>query len=350
MVDSHQVLIENCNRNVTSNGDNSEPNLIVNAIPMNEIYSERSSDLNGSCSNLETVENNYEQNGENSQGKLDDDGEIMCDLSPKREPSNNDGPNCTTNAIQQPRTVTSNGDAANLIITTITNNDSQIVATKHDASIVNGNQQKISKSIDLNKHNRKATTSTTDQLRAHENSAEFQSNVILSVENKITNKMDSRKVEPIRININRDPIKTKIKLGPSSHDCQTVSLKSASSSSSSSSSNNDDECDNISGMATHENTQSYPKITIKPIIKPAMNHHNNQNAAGLQASSSSSASHEAIPKLKIKKIESSSSSSSSSTANNQTPKPTLVAALNSDEITTNYQTHLLSESSTTVPT
>lgn len=347
MVDSHQVLIENCNENVTSNG---EPNLIPNAIPMNEIFAEQSSDLNGSCSDLKTIENNCEQNGDNLRGKRGDDGAIMCDLASKREPSTNDGPNCTTNAI--PHTVTPpNGDAAELITATNTNNESQIVTTKHDdASIVNGNQQKISKSIDLNQHNREATTSTADQLEAHgHSSAKFQSNIILSVENKITNKMDSRKVEPIRININRDPIKTKIKLGPSPHDCQTVSLKSASSSSSSSSSSiNDDECDNISGMATHENTQSYPKITIKPIVKPAMNHHNNQTTAGLQASSSSSsASHEAIPKLKIKKIE---SSSSSSTANNQTPKPTLLAALNSDEITTNYQTHLLSESSTTVPT
>lgn len=351
MVDSHQVLIDNCNGNVMSNSDNSEPNSIANAIPMNEIYVEQSSNLNGSCSNLKTVENNYEQNGENLRGKRDDDGEIICDLSPKRQPSNNDGPNCTTNAIPQPHTVTLNGDAANLILPTITNNESQIVTTKHDGSVVNGNQQKISKSIDLSKHNRQATTSTTHQLKAHRDSPKFQSNVTLSVENKITNKMDSRKVEPIRININRDPIKTKIKLGPSPHDCQTISLKSASSSSSSSSSpsnsNNDDECDNITEMATHENTQSYPKITIKPIIKPAMNHHSNQNTASLQASSSSSASHEAIPKLKIKKIE--SSSSSSSTANNQTLKPTLVAALNSDEITTNYQTHLLTESSTTVP-
>lgn len=318
MVDSHQVLIDNCNGNVTSNSDNSEQtNSIANATPMNGIYVEQSSNSNGNCSNLKTVENNCKQNGENSCGKQVDDDEIIRDISPKRRPSNNDG------------------DATNLIV-------SQIVTTKYDGSFVNGNQRKPSESI---KHNWQATASTADQLKSHE-----VSNVTLSVENKITSKMDSRKVEPIRININRDPIKTKIKLGPSPHDCQTVSLKSASSSSSSSSSssnsNNDDECDNIGGMATHENTQSYPKITIKPIIKPAMNHHSNQNTSGLQASSSSSASHEAIPKLKIKKIE---SSSSSSTANNQTPKPTLVAALNSDEITTNYQTHLLSESSTTVP-
>lgn len=329
MVDSHQVLIDNCNGNVTSNSDNNEPNLIANATPMNEIDSQQSSDL-------KTVENNREQNEENSRQKLDSDGEIMHGLSPEPEPepSTNDRRNCTTNAIQPPYTVTPNGNAANRK-TTITSNESQIVTTTR-------------KSIDLNTHNRELSTSTADQ---HEHSTKFQSNVPPSAENKITNTMDSRKVEPIRININRDPIKTKIKLGPSPHDCQTVSLKSASSSSSSSSSINDDECDNASEMATHESTQSYPKITIKPIIKPAVNHHNNQNTVALQASSSSSsASHEAIPKLKIKKIESSSSSSSSSTANNQTPKPTLVAALNSDEITTNYKTLLLSESSTTVPT
>lgn len=137
--------------------------------------------------------------------------------------------------------------------------------------------------------------------------------------------MDSRKVEPIRININRDPIKTKIKLGPSSHDCQNISPKSSSSSS------NNDECDN-SIDTVHENTQTYPKITIKPIIKPNV---------GLQ--SSSSPSHETIPKLKIKKVDSNSSAA-------QTTKPSLAVTLDSEEITSNYQTHILSEPSTSVPT
>lgn len=345
MVDSHQVLIDNCNGNCVSTSD-SGPNLTTNATPMNEICPEQSSALNGS-SNSKTVENNCEQHGENLHVQRDDHSEIMCGTSPIRERSNNDSSLNCTDAIP-------NGNDATLTATTI---ESQIVtATNHADSIGNNHhQRKANKSNDSNKYHKESTTSTTtttttttnnnstDQPDAPESSVEFRPNVTFSVKSIAANKMDSRKVEPIRININRDPIKTKIKLGPSPHECQALSLKS----SSSSSSLNEDECDNVSEVVTHENTQNYPKITIKPIVKPAMNHHNNQNTAGLQAlssSSSSSASHEAIPKLKIKKIE------SSGTANNQTSKPTLVAALNSDEITTNYQTHLLSESSTTVPT
>lgn len=336
MVDSDKVLIDNYNENSTSKSK-SEPISTAKTIPMSEILSEHSSELNGgsSSSSLETVKNNCEKNGEELYEKLDDLGEIMCGSSPMQELSNNEIPCCAN--VLQPYSVTQNGNPSPITITDI---ESLTMSTNTECSIVN-NQQKINKSNDSSKHYKETTTSTsnnsTDQHKAHKNSVEFQSNAILGVKNIITNKMDSRKVEPIRININRDPIKTKIKLGPSSHDCQTVSLKSSSSNS------NNDECDNTSEI-THENTQNYPKITIKPIIKPTTNYHHNQNNAGSQATSSSSASHEAIPKLKIKKVD------SSSTANNQTPKPTLVAASNNDELTTNYQTHLLSESSTTVPT
>lgn len=327
MVDSHQVLIDSQNENSTSKST-SETILTANTIPMSEIALQQGSELNGSSS-LGTVENNCEKNGERLHEKFDDQGEIMCGSSSMQELSNNEIPS-GTNFIQ-PYSVSQNGDTNPI---TITDFESLIVSTHNECSIVN-NHRKISKSNDSSKHCKETNTSTsnhsTDQFKVHENSVEFQS------KNIITNKMDSRKVEPIRININRDPIKTKIKLGPSPHDCQTVSLKPSSSNS------NNDECDNVSEVA-HENTQNYPKITIKPIVKPSMNYHLNQNTAGSQASSSSSTSHEAIPKLKIKKID------PSSTANNPTPKPTLVAALNSDEITTNYQTHLLSESSTTVPT
>lgn len=323
MVDSHQLLIDNYDGNSKSKSD-SEPILTTNAIPMSEIVSQQSNELNGSSSSLDATafQNNHEKNEEKLHEALDEQGEIMCGSSPKQELSTNEIANCTNNT----QTYTQNGDASNPTPSDISednNFESQIVSiNRNECSIVN-NQQKISKSNDSSK----TSNHSTDPLNAHEN----------SVDHNNTKKMDSRKVEPIRININRDPIKTKIKLGPSSHDCQTISLKASSSSS------NNDECDNANDVS-HENTQNYPKITIKPIVKPSTNYHHNQNNAGLQASSSSSASHEAIPKLKIKKIDSSSS------ANNQTPKSTLVAALNSDEITTNYQTHLLSESSTTVPT
>lgn len=342
MVDSHQVLIDNnCNGKSTSKTDNAS-NSSENLIRMNDTVSQQGNEVNGGGSDLnKSFDVDCEQNGENLHKKFDDPDQIMCGSSPIQECSNiNENP-IRTNKIQ-PYLVSPNGTASPRTIET---NIETINASPIEKCSTVKNQRQTSKSNDSYKHGKKTTTSTTvnpgDRHQVHEySSVELPpANANISVENQTnTNKMDSRKVEPIRININRDPIKTKIKLAPSSHECQTISPKSSSSSS------NNDDCDNIDDTV-HENTQTYPKITIKPIIKPQTNHHHNHCNAGLQASSSSSStSHETIPKLKIKKVD------SNSTANNQTTKTTLAATLNSDEITSNYQTHILSESSTSVPT
>lgn len=286
MVDSHQALTDNCNGN-SAPRTTSIPNSSENVILMNERVTQQDNNLNGNGS-LSAVETICEKNGESSSDKLDNQDEIKCGSSPIREytditvNSKSENPNFT-NTIQA-NTVAGYGETSHLIITDLSSTN---VSANDEFSIVNSPRQ-TSQPNYLCQQSRKTTASVPiDSDRIHKNSIEFQ-----STESSITNKMESRKVEPIRININRDPIKTKIKLGPS-HDCQTMSPKSSSSN---------------------------------------------------YLSSSSSASHEAIPKLKIKKVD------LSSTTANQTTKPILGTALSSDEITCNYQTHLLSEFSTTVPT
>lgn len=341
MVDSHEVLIDNnYNGNSALKNDNA-PNLCANLMPMNELVSQQGIEENGSNIS-KSVKIDCDKNEENTYEHLDDPGEILCGSLSIQKYANikilsiNKTSNCTNNI--QPHLVTLNGDTS---LSPIKDIEFISKSPKEECSLVN-NQMQASKSNDSCQQWKKTITSisinSADHHTANEYSAEISSKAIISVKNQtITNKMDSRKVEPIRININRDPIKTKIKLGPSSHDCQTMSPKSSSSSS------NNDECDNVT-ETTHENTQIYPKITIRPIIKPQMNHHHNHGNAGLQTSSLSSTSHETIPKLKIKKVD------SNSLTHNQMSKPTLTTTLNSDEINSNYQTHILSESTTSVPT
>lgn len=372
MVDPHQVLIDNGN---SSTKISETPNLPANLIQMNDSdtskHQNQASILEVNCmvnDQIGSDVNRIYENRQNVYDKLDDGDEIMCGPSSQ---------NCTSSTIQ----INENNSVTNeLTATTVatsflaaqngstsstltSNNFARDIETINAVSptkvcvIVNNKQTK--ESDDSYSQQTLPSTSSInnnsadDEIKTEEYSAEFQlqnSNIATLDFNQIdatvsasftstANKMDSRKVEPLRININRDPIKTKIKLGPPG-DRQTVSPKSSSSSSNAGL----DECDDIGEMSP-ENQQSYPKITIKPIVKPPteMEHHHHNHSAGSHTPSSSSSSQEAIPKLKIKKVDTNNSNST------LTPLLTHSAALNNDDGQGNYQTHLLSESSSSVP-
>lgn len=93
--------------------------------------------------------------------------------------------------------------------------------------------------------------------------------------------MDSRKVEPLRININREPIKTKIKLSdrqassmsPSSTKYTTTILPKSSSAAANATLSESDEVDEA--MHEAQPLPTIPKITIKPIAKPPSESLNN---------------------------------------------------------------------------
>lgn len=177
---------------------------------------------------------------------------------------------------------------------------------------------------------------STAELPTNRNSTTDNNQITQQTVSATSSEMDSRKVEPLRININREPIKTKIKLG----DRQASSM-SPSSTKYSVLSDNVDEVDDV----VHE-TQSHviPKITIKTIAKPSNEAHTNdrmvattgkkQNSTlsallseksqkktfleddfvqstteGLKtaAAAADSINRPTIPKLKIKKVDSTSS-------------------------------------------
>lgn len=354
MVDTHKVLFENYNGN-DSPTITDTPNIQAHFIPMNDSdqlkYSDQQAIQQGNeVKSDSAIEVNLDyETRQNVHRKLDDPGEIMCGLSQQNSTDatiqsiHNDTSANSVSVVHNGETspVTLNHFPTKQIETLNETTNTECTILKNClTSESNGSQQKETiPSTSIN---------SADHKKAEEYSADLQSNSNIVVENQIgatvpiaENKMDSRKVEPLRININRDPIKTKIKLGPPPSERQTMSPKSSSSS-------NNDECDNVSEMQ-HENQQIYPKITIKPIVKPpseAEHHHNHGTSSHTSSSSSSSSStssHEAIPKLKIKKVDSNISNS------NLAPMPTHATALNSDEPIGNYQTHLLSESSPNVP-
>lgn len=351
MVDPHQVLIDNGN-NSTKISDT--PNRPTNLIQMNDSDTSKQKqnqelqqcfEVNsGTCK----VSENYE-NRQNENVGLDNYDKIMC------------GPlarNCTNSTIQ------SNDNSS-----TIANNNAFLVDDAQNgddnSTLISNNFARDIEPINVsgtnkvcviettNKHTEESNDSYSQQTlpstsinsadtETQDYSAEFQkSNITIALDNnhidatisELPSKMDSRKVEPLRININRDPIKTKIKLGPPPEDRQTMSPKSSSSSTA-----GIDDGDDDHDMPQHENQQSYPKITIKPIVKPPteIEHHHNHSTGSHMPSSSQ----EAIPKLKIKKVDSNNSNSS------LTPLP---SHSNNDDIGGNYQTHLLSESSPSVP-
>lgn len=363
MVDPHQVLIDNYNGNTSSTITDTR-NLPANLIPMNESDATKPSNpdigpgievqsvVTGSCEFDVVNYDAYEQR-HNVHTKVAETGEIMCGPSPRISTSStiqsiDTNASVTANAYL----VTQNGDTSSVTanhfdIHTISDIATLDVSTTKECAIVT-NQQINESNDSYQKQTIPSTSISSAEQPTKEYSAEVQTNTnrtavdyqIDSTHSIAAHKMDSRKVEPLRININRDPIKTKIKLGPPG-DRQTISPKSSSSSNNSAA--GCDECDDANEMMPHENQQIYPKITIKPIVKPPTetDHHHN-HSAGSHASSSSS-THEAIPKLKIKKVDANNSNS------NLTPVPTHSAALNNDDITGNYQTHLLSESSPTVP-
>lgn len=389
MVDPHQVYSENYNNGTNLSTSIDAPNLPANVIPMNDsdpLKSLTNQETRRSDIDIQSAVNDfnefdvlqtqaiYEQRQNVHSTQLLDLGEIMCGPSSRIT---------TTSTIQSIDTnssvassgfvVAQNGNSTGPVTTanhftcttsaTSTNN----ININHTLNVspikecVIVTEKRKSESNDLHQKQTIPSTSinSADYQTDEYSTAEYQTNTNNTVYDSHidTNKMDSRKVEPLRININRDPIKTKIKLGPPG-ERQTMSPKSSSSSNSGA---GIDECDDASEMPP-ENPQIYPKITIKPIVKPPTEtelHHN--HSAGIHAASSSSSSstlllsslstssssssstHEAIPKLKIKKVDSNNSNS------NLTPLPTHSAALNIDDITGNYQTHLLTESSPSVP-
>lgn len=345
MVDPHQILIDNGNN---SSKISDTPNLPANSIQMNESdrskhqnrILQQSSQVNSVCE-VNTV---YE-NRQNEYGILDDCDEIMCG------PLSN---NCTNSTIQSNDNdsenvnafiISQNGNSSSLTSDNFVRDIVPINVNTNKVCIILNNKQTKESNDSQSQQTLPSTSINSADTETQNYSAEFQSYTNFPLDNSIdatvpillsslSAKMDSRKVEPLRININRDPIKTKIKLGPPG-DRQTMSPKSSSSSTA-----GIDECDDASEIP-HENQHSYPKITIKPIVKPPTeieNHHNHSAASYMPSSSQ-----EAIPKLKIKKIDSINSNSS------LTPLSTHSAASNSDDIIGNYQTHLLSESSPSVP-
>lgn len=348
MVDPHQVLIDNGNN---SSKITESPNLPADLIQMNNSdpikhpnqQLKPDSEVNSVVSDAFEV-NTVSENRQNVYRKLETFDEIMCGpsarISTNSTIQSNDHNNSENeNAIL----IAQNGDNSSLLISNNISRDIESinVSPNKDCVIVDTNKQTRESN---DSHNKQSVPSKTINNSADsEKQAEFiQPNTSIALDkNQVdttvsisTNKMDSRKVEPLRININRDPIKTKIKLGTSG-DRQSLSPKSSSSSNA-----GNDECDDASELS-HENQQSYPKITIKPIVKPPIEserHHNHSTV-----SHTPSSSQEAIPKLKIKKVDSNNSNSS------LTPIPTHLAASNSDDVSGNYQTHLLPESSPSVP-
>lgn len=143
-----------------------------------------------------------------------------------------------------------------------------------------------------------------------------------------SSEMDSRKVEPLRINISRDAIKTIIKLN--ANDRQQPS--NVSPRSSSPLNMGDDEFDDIDMEETA--TASYPKITIKPVKPPEMDYRQNHGSA-----------QEAIPKLKIKKIDSTSSTLQQVSCSNSTVSRNNESSNNSEL----YQHHHSTGESYSVP-
>lgn len=141
--------------------------------------------------------------------------------------------------------------------------------------------------------------------------------------------MDSRKVEPLRININRDSIKTIIKINANDRQQHAVDV---SKSPSSPLNIGDDEFDDLDMEET--NTTAYPKIKIKPVKPPENDFAHNHNAPL-----------EAIPKLKIKKIDSTSSTLQHVSCSNSTMSTPMSrnneTTNNSDQL---YHHHSSSES------
>lgn len=318
MVDPHQVLIDNNNGNNASTISDTL-NFPADFMQMSdcdpsEYQNQQRPDVQSVvCADFnEHLVNEDRQNVYNIQ---DDSKDIMCGPS-ARSP--------TSSTIQ-----INDNNSANAFVVAQNGNSSSL--TSNNLTRVIADNQVTSESNDL--RYKTATTSTSVNSAADNTlqySAEYP-NAVTALDKQIgatvsTSSiiMDSRKVEPLRININRDPIKTKIKLAPPG-DRQNMSPKS-----SSSSNTGIDDCDDGSD-ALHENQQTFPKITIKPIVKPPMeNEHQHINSSGLYMPSSSQ---EAIPKLKIKKVDPNNSSS------NLMPMPA-----SHNEITGNYQTQLLSES------
>lgn len=399
MVDPHQVLIDNGNNSTKIISETQ--NLPANLIPMNDSdkskQNQNQQNLEVNCSSvvvndpatttttttttitkiLADVNEIYEHR-QNVYDKVDDSAEIMCGPLSRNSIDSTINENNSVSVTTTTTTTTTttaflaaqNGTTTNTLTpNNFTRDIEQINAVNNPQKvcIIVKNKQEISESDDSYSEQTLPTTSSINNNSAdnddsngndddddngnnctkiEHNSAEFQlqntisNTTIATVFNQIdatplsvpltsTSKMDSRKVEPLRININRDPIKTKIKLGTSSNNASL------------------DECDDI-GEMPHENQQSYPKIIIKPIVKPTIDtehhHHNHNHSTSSHApSSSSTSSQEAIPKLKIKKVDTNNSNSI------LTPLPTHSATLNSDDIQGNYQTHLLSESSSSVP-
>lgn len=346
MVDPHQVFIENANNSAKIS---ETPNSPANLIQMNSSDTskyqiqplQRGTEVQ-SVDNSVIDLNAVHENKQNVYSKVDNFDDIMCGPSTQNCPDStiqsNDDNSANSNAFIN---CDSNGESSQLISNNFVGNTESIDANPNKVCVfVNNKQSKESNDSHSEQMLPSKPINSTD-IEIQNNSAEIRPNKNIAFDNKIcapvtipTNKMDSRKVEPLRININRDPIKTKIKLGPLG-ERQNISPKSSSSSNA-----GVDVCDDVK-EEIHENQQSYPKFTIKPIVKPPadIEHHHNHNA-GLHMPSSSQ---EAIPKLKIKKVDSNNSNSC------LTPLPSHLAASNSDGISGNYQTHLLSESNSSVP-
>lgn len=333
MVDPHQNLIDN----EYSSAKSSEPQADLTQMNNSDIFKYPDQHLQPASVVINVVSDANDLDHENRQN------DMMCGVSAQ---------NHTTSTIQSNKDNNSEDANASLVLH---NGENSVLISNNisrDIKPIKVNANRVCVVLDKkptresNDSHNKQTLSTTINSADTKTQGYFaaiqpNANIVLEHNNQIdttvsilTNKMDSRKVEPLRININRDPIKTKIKLG-TSDDRQSLSPKSSSSSTA-----GIDECDDASEML-HENQQSYPKITIKPIIKPSTeseHHHNNSALSHIPSSSQ-----EAIPKLKIKMVDSNNSNSS------QTPISTHLTASHSDDISGHYQTHLLSEPSPSVP-
>lgn len=388
MVDPHQVFIDNGNSSSTisvtppSNFIQMNESDTHQQPPQNQ-QSHQSADAKSVVSDgIDVVNKKFNENRQNVYDRqADSGGEIMCGPSARNYTSSsiqsndlniNRNSNRNSSANVNAFVVAQNGDGNNSNSNSnnssnSSSNSSSLTPNKFEKDIepINVNANKVCVIVN-NKQTRESndsysssssgnqspTTQSATSINSADIDREFHSAAIRSnlvFEHPIdttseshSNKMDSRKVEPLRININRDPIKTKIKLGTSS--AQTMSPKS--STSTANMAGHDELNDGVHDVPTpHENQQIYPKIIIKPIVKPPteIDHHHHNHSAGSHApssSSSSSSSQEAIPKLKIKKIDANNSNS---------VLPIHSSLSNCDDITGNYQTHLLSESSPSVP-
>lgn len=356
MVDSHQVIIDNGNKN---SNHSDLPNTSVSLTQaMNEFDLLKTDDEslqlletpNTSAATVNQSERNY-QNAVNAcidleQVFSDNYNEIMFDPSSQHgieqniqqnsdnidEDFANDLINSASNFYQNGLDIQGDTDSANVQLFDGPNNEDIYDSVNNKATYESNDTFTNQASFETTTNNigtvylYEQTVPAASHTKA---AATVDNNQIAHVVQEQDSEMDSRKVEPLRININRDSIKTIIKINANDRQQQAVDVSKSPSSPLNA---GDDEFDDLEIEET--NTTTYPKIKIKPVKPPENDFRHNHNAPL-----------EAIPKLKIKKIDSTSSTLQHVSCSNSTLSMPMSrnneTSNNSDQL---YHQHSASES------